>query len=97
MFWSKNKKQKTQSKAGQKAASSKVSQAPAAAQSAALRAQALENARMARAHIGEDTIQKLAEAMTKKQESVIEQSKAQIAQQDARRVAEELLSMVDER
>lgn len=59
--------------------------------------QALINARAARERLGEETIQKLAEAIRKKQESPFEQAKMKIAQQDAERVADEILSMLETR
>jgi hypothetical protein len=65
--------------------------------SAAIRAQALANARKAREHIGEETLQKIAAAMQKKQQSAIEQAKLKISQADADRVAEEIISMLETR
>lgn len=75
------------------------SQSPAG-KSADIRAQALANARMAREAIGEETLQKIASALRKKQESPLEQAKARIAkltEDDATRVAEEILSMLETR
>lgn len=62
-----------------------------------LREQALANARAARAAIGEDTIQKIAAAMKKKQQSPIEQAKARIYNAEAERVAEEILDMLKDK
>ena len=61
-----------------------------------LREKALANAAAARAHIGEDVLDKIAEAMTKKQQSAMEQAKAQIADTDPDRVLDELKLLLDE-
>jgi hypothetical protein len=65
--------------------------------SAQIRAQALANARKAREAIGDETLQKIAAAMQKKQQSATEQAKRQIAEADADRVAEEILAMLETR
>ena len=59
-----------------------------------LRAQALANAKMARENIGEDVLDRIAEAMTKKQQSATEQAKAQINNADPDKVLDELLFML---
>jgi hypothetical protein len=64
--------------------------------SAEIRAQALANARMAREAIGEETLQKIAAAIQKKQMSSVEQAKACISQTDPSRVADEIIAMLDE-
>ncbi len=59
---------------------------------------ALANAKAARERIGEDTIQRIAEAIKKKQNSPLEQAKAKIAkitENEADRVAEEILNMLE--
>lgn len=63
----------------------------------ALRAQALANAKAARAAIGEETLDKIAAAMAKKQKSAMEQAKRNIQNADAERVALEILSMLETR
>ena len=63
----------------------------------ALRAQALANAKAARVAIGEDTLNKIAAAMTKKQQSATEQAKRSIQNADAERVAIEILYMLEKR
>ena len=63
--------------------------------SAKIRAQALANAQAARQQIGEDTLNKIAEAMTKKQQSATEQAKAQIKDSDPDRVLDELKFLLD--
>ena len=65
--------------------------------SAQIRAQALANARKAREAIGDETLQKIAAALQKKQNSATEQAKRQIAEADADRVAEEILAMLETR
>jgi hypothetical protein len=62
----------------------------------ALRAQALANAKAARIAIGEETLDKIAAAMTKKQQSATEQAKRKIQNADAERVALEILAMIGE-
>jgi hypothetical protein len=81
---------------GQKDSASK-SQRP---DSNEIRAQALANMRSARDRLGEETIKKIAEAIQKKQNSPTERAKAQInkiAETEADRVAEEILSMLETR
>jgi hypothetical protein len=63
----------------------------------ALRAQALANAKAARAHIGDETLERIAAAMAKKQNSATEQAKRKIQEADAERVASEILSMLETR
>ena len=63
----------------------------------ALRAQALANARKAREHIGEDTIQKIAAAMAKKENNPMAQAQAQLQNADSDRVADEILFMLDDK
>lgn len=62
-----------------------------------LREEALANARAAREHIGEDTIQKIAAAMAKKENSPMAQAKEQLANSDADRITDEILYMLDEK
>jgi hypothetical protein len=68
--------------------------------SASIRAEALANARAARERLGEETIQKIAAALQKKQNSPTEQAKAKISkmiEDDAMRAAEEILGMLETR
>lgn len=65
--------------------------------SAALRKEAMENARAARAAIGEDTLERIAAAMTKKQRSQTERARSRIRDRDADLVASELLDMIKDR
>lgn len=60
-----------------------------------IRAEALANARKARETIGEDTIQKIAEAMRKKQNNPVEIAKAKIAAANPDRVLDELKWMLE--
>lgn len=74
--------------------------APAAPSSAppdraAIRAQALENARKARAVIGEETLQKIAAALQKKQESDMEKARNRIKSMDSGRVADNIKAMME--
>jgi len=102
MFWlNKNKTDNTAGKPGKNnnKAGSETSVGKNAGQpptSEEIRAQALANAKAARENIGEDTLRRIAAAMTKKQQSATEQAKARIADADADRVAQEILYMMDE-
>lgn len=58
-----------------------------------IRAQAMANARAARESIGQETLDKIAAALQKKQNSKAEQAKAQIRQKSPREVAEEILAL----
>lgn len=87
MFWSKKKKKVSKKK--------KAAKNPKALSSEELRAQAMENVRHAREQIGEETLDRIAAAMTKKQRSATEQAKTAIQQSDADRVADEILFMMD--
>jgi len=62
-----------------------------------IQAQAMANVRAARAHIGEDTLDKIAAAMTKKQQSAMEKAKRDIAGADVDKVLDELKFMLDTR
>lgn len=59
-----------------------------------IQAQALANSRLARENIGEETLERIAAAMTKKQQSAVEQSKLQIKSADDGRVMDELKFML---
>lgn len=65
--------------------------------SAKLREEALANARKAREQIGEETLNKIAAAMHKKQQSKTEQAKAKINQASSDRVSEEIRILLDDR
>lgn len=60
-----------------------------------LLAQAKQNAQAARESIGEDTLNRIAEAMTKKQQSKIEQAKRKIIAEDPDKVRENLRAMLN--
>ncbi|MCB1562929.1 MAG: hypothetical protein KDJ75_05080 [Alphaproteobacteria bacterium] len=99
MFWRKKpqKGQKAKSPAGKGGASQAgVRAGGAGSESEALRAQAMANVRAARESIGEDTLDRMAAAMRKKQQSPLERAKAQILDEDAERVASEILAMIDD-
>ncbi|MFP4312845.1 MAG: hypothetical protein ACLFR0_00845 [Alphaproteobacteria bacterium] len=95
MFWSKKNKTDKQKKPENGLQGNGVHQ-NTSAKSQRVREEALANARKARAEIGEETLDKIAAMMTKKQQSAVEQAKRQIAEKDADRVAEEILLMIDE-
>lgn len=101
MLWFKNKpsgkQQKTNAgdKTGGVCGDSSPIERPGKSQK--IREEALANARAARLSIGEDTLDKIAAAMTKKQQSVMEQAKGQIRNADPDKVLDELLFMLKNR
>lgn len=99
MFWSKDKKTDKQKKGTKDAQASGTGNNLSVGNSDRQRIQeeALANARKARVIIGEDTLDRIAAAMTRKQESTMEQAKAQIAQADSDRVIDEIMYMMDQR
>jgi len=56
----------------------------------------MANMRAARTQIGEETLDKIAAAMTKKQQSATEQAKRTIESADSDRVADEILYMLND-
>ncbi len=64
--------------------------------SATIRAEALARMRTAREVIGEDTLERVAEALIRKQKSTIEQAKSRIESAEADRVAENILALLKE-
>lgn len=103
MFWlnrnkSKKTKKETSATSGGKSScvgsSKEISKGQPS--SSDIRAQALANAKAARESLGEETIQKIVEAMARKQNNPLEKAKAKIAQQDAHRVAHEILDMMNQ-
>lgn len=71
---------------------------PAAARSREeLLAEARENARRARENIGEETLDRIAAAMQKKQLSATEQAKEKIKKLDQDKVADHIRAMIDEK
>lgn len=93
MFWSKKTKK---TKSLQKSGKSQKSVSPSD-KSEQIRAEAMAKVRAARESIGEETLDRIAAAMTKKQQSATERAKAQIQSADAERVANEILAMIDEK
>ncbi len=97
MFWSKKNKTADKQKKPEKelqvveGTSSRLNR-----NSQRIREEALANARAARERIGKETLNKIAAAMTKKQQSATERAKAQIQNADSDRVADEILAMLDE-
>jgi hypothetical protein len=59
--------------------------------------QAAANAKAAREAIGEDTLNRIAEAMQKKQQSSLEQAKERVRQIDKDRVTDHIRSLLDEK
>ncbi len=87
MFWGKKNKDHKSGKEGK-------SKAPQSREE--IQAQAMENVRAARVHIGEETLDKIAAIMTEKQKSAMEQAKRQIQAADPDRVLDELMFMMNE-
>ena len=96
MFWSKKNKN-TKKKKNESGANAGKSLSVGMSESQRIREEALANARKAREHIGEETLDRIAAAMTKKQQSITERAKAQINNCESDRVAAEILAMLDER
>ena len=89
MFWPSKKRAK---KKAEKAAKKK------AEHSKKIREEAMANVSAARAHIGEDTLDRIAEIMEqKKKNSAMEKAKAQIQEADPDKVLDELKWMLDNR
>jgi len=107
MFWGNNKKQKnktTDKRSATKSAVGCVGSEKGGGHGQMqnksgdeIRAQAMANVRSARAHIGEETLDKIAAAMTKKQQSAMEQAKRQIQGADVNKVLDELKWMLDQK
>lgn len=106
MFWTKNKKTDKRKKSkkglqagrtGQKNNSGQELSVGTKTDSQRLREEALANVRAARENLGEDTIQRIAAAMTAKQNSAIEKAKAQIQNADSDRVLDEIMYMMEDR
>lgn len=91
MFWTKKSKEKREAKKAEKLAAAK------AEKSRKIREQAMENARAAKAALGDEAIQRITEAMTKKQQSAVEQAKRDIHEADPDKVLDELKFMLDQK
>ncbi len=97
-FGQKNKKTKQTDKRGKKKSKElRAGCAEGKSESQRIREEALANARAAREHIGEDTIQKIAAAMAKKENNPMAKAQAQLATADSDRVADEILYMLDDK
>ena len=103
MFWNKKNKSDKQKKGkspkgkpikGKKAEGKEQSQSLTSEE---LRTQALANAKAARERIGEETLDKIAAMMEKKQKSAMEQAKRQIQSADSDKVIDELKWMMDKK
>lgn len=62
-----------------------------------IREEALANARAAREHIGEETVQRIAELMAKKENNPFQQAIKKLEKADSDRVADEILYMLDDK
>lgn len=69
----------------------------AAKKSAALRNQAMKNARKAREAIGEEALQKVAAIMADKNKQAAARAKAEIEAMDKARIADHLKSLLDDK
>ena len=87
------KKRGAQQKPEKGRAKSKGSQSNSAGD---IRAQALANARAAREKIGEDTIQQIAEIISKKENNPFEQAKRKLETADTDRITDEIMFLLDE-
>jgi len=61
-----------------------------------IREEALANARAARESLGEDTVQKIAEIISRKENNPFEKAIRKLETADSDRVADEILYMLDE-
>jgi len=107
MFWGKNKNQKNKKPKDQKDKRGRSKKGEAAnignsvgnkkghGDRAEIQAQAMANFSAAREQIGEDTLNRIAAAMTKKQQSAMERAKRDIAGADVDKVLDELKWMLD--
>lgn len=96
MFWSKNT-DKRKKKPGNKVSGCKGgSSTDEQCKSQRIRNEALAHMRQARATIGDETLDKIAALLEKKQNSALEQAKAAAAR-DPDRALDELMSMLRER
>ena len=68
-----------------------------AEKSAAIRAQAMENMRGARARLGDDTIQQMAAILREKEGSAMKQAEDKIKSFDKGRIADNIKVMIDEK
>lgn len=99
MFWlnkSKNKKHTDKQKGSQESRVIEGDRVDDLTASQRLREEALANARKAREHIGEDTLDRIAAAMKKKQESKIERLKSELQSKDGDHLAAEIMALMDE-
>lgn len=83
MFWNKKKK-------------AKKNKTPEKLSGEALRTQAMDNARQAKEHLGDETVQKIAAIMAKKNSNPMAQAKAQIQKADSGKVIDSILYLRDE-
>jgi hypothetical protein len=86
MFWNKKDKKKPQKTAKEREPLTREQ----------IIAQAKVNMKAARAEIGDETLEKIKEAMLKKQQSTIEQAKAKIRSTDPHEVRDHLRTMIRE-
>lgn len=68
-----------------------------AAQSAAVRAQALENMRGARERLGDETIQQIAAALRERENSPVKKAEQEIRQYDKGRIADNIKALIDDK
>lgn len=92
MLWFTKKNKKKQGQVSQDQVGKGDGQRPSREE---LQQQALANAKAAREAIGEDTLDRIAAAMAKKQQSLIEQTKAKIREKDADEIADGIRGLRD--
>lgn len=68
-----------------------------AGQSAAVRAQAMENMRGARARLGDETIQQMAAALRERENSPVQKAEQEIKKYDKGRIADNIKAMMDDK
>ena len=98
-FGQKNKKQKskTDKRGKKKSKELQVGCTAGVSESQRIREEALANARAAREHIGDETIQKIAAAMAKKENSPMAVATRQLENADSDKIADEIMWLLDDK
>ncbi len=97
MFWNRSKDSDKQKKPAAKGPQGDTGVHLKSDKSQRLREEALTNVRTARHQIGEEALDRIAAAMTKKQQSAIERAKADIGNADVNKVKDEIMLMLGDR
>ena len=93
----KTKNSKTDKRGKKKSKKLQAGCAEGKSESQRIREEALANARAAREHLGDETVQRIAQLMAQKENNPFEQAIRQLEKADSDRVADEILYMLDEK